>query len=213
MSNMDNLIDRLRPLQSQIIWGLTFVCDLVLHPTTTFQKIRDLSATTVFTWSLRALAIYTAGVTTLAYTGLAVTVTPTWLQCILGYTPVYPAVMLLPLWLLVIIVSYLGTILYLTLIPAITLRVVYGRKFSNGFAQACKAIASCQLVWLLVGWIPLIGTIASVPLIVYEVIGIRELNAISTQKAILAVFLVPAILAVAIVTIFSALAIAPFFST
>lgn len=211
MSDTD-LFERLRPLKSQIIGGLAFVGDLVLHPTTTFQSLRDKSATTVFIWSLRALAIYTAGVTTLAYTGLAITVTPSWLEVILGYTPLYPAVIPLPLWLMVIIGSYLGTILYLTLIPAITLRLVYGRKFSNGFIQSCKAIASSQLLWFLVGWIPLIGTLASVPIIVYEVIGIRELNTISTQKAIVAVFLIPAILTIATVTIFCALAIAPFFS-
>jgi hypothetical protein len=184
---------------------LQFFWNLVVHPTATFRQIQDRSAGTVFRWYLVALALYTALTTALAYSGLAVTVSPSWVDLVVGYSPMHPSAYLFPLWLIMITGTYLGSALYQTILSEISLRVVFGSNASRGVGQSFKAIALSHLPWLLVGWIPLVGTIASVPMLLYQVIGMRELHHISTKQAIVAIFLIPALLATAIIALLGSL--------
>lgn len=59
----------------------------------------------------------------------------------------------------------------------------------NGLEQTLKAVMYASTPSLLLGWIPLIGIIAAIWVIVLEVLGIRELHDISTGRAVLAVLL------------------------
>lgn len=174
-----------------------FFGTLVIHPTATFQQIRDLDAWTVLRWYLVAVAFYTTMVTGLAYSGLSVTVPPTFVQMVIGDPPMHPSASLPPVWLIAIVGNYGGTALKQSILIEITiwaLWVVFGNGASRGFGQTFKAITISHVPWLVLGWIPLVGFIASVPMLLYQVIGLRELHQISTQRAIVAVFLIPALL-------------------
>jgi hypothetical protein len=71
---------------------------------------------------------------------------------------------------------------------------VGGRK---GIEQTIKVVMYGATPWLLLGWIPLIGFITSIWSLVLEILGIRQLQELTTGKAVLAV-LIPVIIAVMI---------------
>jgi len=83
--------------------------------------------------------------------------------------------------------------------------IVGGRK---GIAQTIKAVMYGSTPGLLLGWIPVIGFIAAIWSIVLEVLGIRQLHELTTEKAILAVVLL--ILVTFVVTIIFAAVFAAF---
>ena len=64
--------------------------------------------------------------------------------------------------------------------------IVGGRK---GIAQTIKTSIYASTPWLIIGWIPYIGDIAWLWGLVLMVIGIRQLQEITTGKAVLAIFL------------------------
>ena len=59
----------------------------------------------------------------------------------------------------------------------------------KGYAQTTKALAYGMTPQLLLGWIPFIGIIAGIWALIVEILGIRELQEMSTGKAVLAVIL------------------------
>ncbi|MCZ7356441.1 MAG: YIP1 family protein [Candidatus Methanoperedens sp.] len=69
-----------------------------------------------------------------------------------------------------------------------------GRK---GIEQTIKAVMYGLTPLLLLGWIPIIGFIATIWSLVLEILGIRQLQELTTGKAALAV-LIPVIIAVII---------------
>lgn len=83
--------------------------------------------------------------------------------------------------------------------------IVGGRK---GIAQTIKAVMYGSTPGLLLGWIPIIGFIAGIWSLVLEILGIRQLQELTTGRAILAV-LIPIIIIV-ILTIVLAAIIASF---
>ncbi|MCW7080940.1 MAG: YIP1 family protein [Candidatus Methanospirare jalkutatii] len=64
--------------------------------------------------------------------------------------------------------------------------LVGGRK---GLTQTFKALMYGATPSLLLGWIPVIGFLASIWALIVEIIGIRQLHEISTGKAVAAVIL------------------------
>jgi hypothetical protein len=137
----------------------------------------------------------------LAYTGLAVTIPPSWVDLLLGEPLIYPSSIFFPLFIILVAGICLGTVLVETFLLELTLSLVFRTELSRGTDQSVKAIAASHLVWLAVGWIPIVGTIATIPTIIYQVIGIRELHSISTKQAIVARLFVPAFLAIATLTL------------
>jgi hypothetical protein len=89
----------------------------------------------------------------------------------------------------VIIAAFIGGV-----ILHIFVYLVGGRK---GIEQTIKAVMYGSTPWLLLGWIPFIGFIATIWSIVLEIIGIRQLQELPTGKAVLAV-LIPVIIVVII---------------
>ncbi len=79
--------------------------------------------------------------------------------------------------------------------------IVGGRK---GIAQTIKAVMYGSTPGLILGWIPIIGFIAAIWSLVVEIIGIRQLHELTTEKAVLAV-LIPIIIAVILAVIVAAL--------
>ena len=77
-----------------------------------------------------------------------------------------------------------------------------GRK---GYGQTVKAIAYGATPNFLLGWIPLIGFIASIWSLIVSMIGIRELHEISTGKAVGAVIIALIIPMIIIFAIFYAM--------
>ncbi len=71
-----------------------------------------------------------------------------------------------------------------------------GRK---GYLQTLKAVTFGSTPSMLFGWIPVIGLLAGIWCLVLEVLGVRELQEMTTARAILAVFL--AILVVILILI------------
>ena len=74
-----------------------------------------------------------------------------------------------------------------------------GRK---GYTQTVKAIGYGMTPSLLLGWIPFIGIIAGIWALIVEIIGIRELQEMSTGKAVLAMILPLIIMVIIAVAIF-----------
>lgn len=67
----------------------------------------------------------------------------------------------------------------------------------NGVGQTINAVIYGQTPYLLLGWIPIINFIALLWALIVEIIGVRQLQVLSTGKAVLAVILallIPAII-------------------
>lgn len=80
--------------------------------------------------------------------------------------------------------------------------IVGGKK---GIEQTIKALMYGQTPGLLLGWIPIIGIIAGIWSFVLYILGIRQLQEITTGKAILAV-LIPIIIIVVLIVILAIIA-------
>ncbi len=87
--------------------------------------------------------------------------------------------------------------------------IVGGRK---GIVQTIKAIMYGLTPSLLLGWIPFINIIASIWSLVVEIIGIRQLHELTTERAVLAV-LIPIILAIILAVVLAALLVVYMTST
>jgi len=66
---------------------------------------------------------------------------------------------------------------------------VYLLGGKKGYTQTVKAMGYGMTPSLLLGWIPFIGIIVSIWALIVEIIGVRELQEMSTGKAVLAVIL------------------------
>ncbi len=80
-----------------------------------------------------------------------------------------------------------------------------GRK---GLNQTIKAVIYGSTPGLLLGWIPLIGVLAGIWSLVLEVLGIRQLHEMTTERAVLAVVIMLVVLV--ILTVLLAAVIAAF---
>jgi hypothetical protein len=77
-----------------------------------------------------------------------------------------------------------------------------GRK---GYMQTLKAIAYGETPALLIGWIPVIGIIGSIWSFILWIIGVRELQEMSTGRAAAAVILAVVIILIIIILVAAAL--------
>ena len=77
----------------------------------------------------------------------------------------------------------------LFIIAAIVHIFVYLLGGKKGYTQTVKAMGYGMTPSLLLGWIPFIGIIVSIWALIVEIIGVRELQEMSTGKAALAVIL------------------------
>jgi hypothetical protein len=111
-----------------------------------------------------------------------------------------------------IVIKFIYDVIYA--IPAIIMGGVFlhifvfiegGKKGSN---QTLKALVYSSTPSLLFGWIPIIGVIAGMWSLVLNIIGIRELQEISTERAVLAV-IVPFILLLLLVAFLTGTIILP----
>jgi len=71
--------------------------------------------------------------------------------------------------------------------------LVGGKK---GYLQTVKAIGYGYTPQFILGWIPFINIIAGIWALVIEIIGVRELQEVSTGRAIIAALLLPAIIVI-----------------
>jgi hypothetical protein len=110
-------------------------------------------------------------------------------------------VMFLVLWIISAFVS--GAILH------IFVYIVGGRK---GISQTIKAVMYGSTPSLLLGWIPFINYLAWIWSLVLEILGIRQLQELTTGRAILAV-LIPIIIIVVLVVVIAAMFATYMFST
>jgi hypothetical protein len=78
--------------------------------------------------------------------------------------------------------------------------IVGGKK---GITQTIKAVMYGSTPGLLLGWIPLIGGLAGIWSLVLEVLGVRQLQEVTTGRAIIAV-IIPLVIIVILVIIFAA---------
>ncbi|MCX9014375.1 MAG: YIP1 family protein [Candidatus Methanoperedens sp.] len=78
--------------------------------------------------------------------------------------------------------------------------IVGGKK---GITQTIKAVMYGSTPGLLLGWIPLIGGLAGIWSLVLEVLGVRQLQEVTTGRAIIAV-IIPLVIMVILVIIFAA---------
>ena len=90
-----------------------------------------------------------------------------------------------PMPLKIIILLIFG-VFFSSIIVHIGLRLVCGKK---SIEQTIKAVIYGSTPRLIFGWIPFIGIIAEIWSLVLVVIGIRNLQSISTEKAIMALML------------------------
>jgi hypothetical protein len=76
--------------------------------------------------------------------------------------------------------------------------ILGGRK---GYIETLKAIAYGETPALLIGWIPVIGFIGAIWSFVLYILGIRELQEMSTARAAAAVFLAAVVILIIIILI------------
>jgi len=74
----------------------------------------------------------------------------------------------------------------------------------NGIGETIKAVIYGMTPSLLLGWIPIVGIIAGIWALIVEIIGVRQLQELSTGKAVLAVIIAIAIPLIIYVVIFAA---------
>jgi len=164
---------------------------VLFHPTETFAgDIRNDTLKDTLIYLLILVAIFTvlAGVIMLvgvsAYAGLLTGIAAGGLSIIA----------LIPL---LFFVGLLGTIIFAVYMH-IWVYLVGGRE---GITETWKAVIYAATPSLLLGWIPVIGFVMGVWSLVLTIIGIRELQQMSTGKAALAVIIGGLVLALLGVTL------------
>lgn len=101
------------------------------------------------------------------------------------------------------IMMLIGLIVGLFIAAAIVHIFVYLLGGRKGYTQTVKALGYGMTPSLLLGWIPFIGIIFAIWALIVEILGVRELQEMSTGRAVLAVIL-PAIIIGIIVAIAAA---------
>ncbi len=176
---LENFLDKLK--------GLLF------NPVETFQKSREDTLGTAFAYYI-VLAIVNSILITLLFSAVA-SLTP--LAMLPGFTELFSPIVFVVLLVGWIVAPFIGGAwlhLFVWLLG--------GRK---GYIQTVKAVMYAATPSQLLGWIPIVSIIGMIWGLVLEVIGIRELQEISTGRAIAAV-----ILSVVVVLVIIALILAFF---
>jgi hypothetical protein len=165
----------------------------LLNPTETFQKSREDTLGTTFTYYI-VLAIISAILVTLLSTAIA-SLSP--LASLPGFAGLFPAFIFVFLIIAYIVGPFIGGAWL-----HIFVWLLGGRK---GYIQTVKSLMYGSTPSLLLSWIPLVSIIGAIWTVVLEIIGIRELHEISTGRAVAAV-----IISLVIIVIIVALIVALF---
>lgn len=154
---------------------ITKVKGFLLSPVETFQQSKNDEPSVVFTYFAALLLFHSILVAIIATIGIE-------------KIPMYPG---MPAGIAVPVIVFLMALaggFILTLIFAAWIHLwVYLLGGRKGIMQTFKAIIYGHTPRLLLGWIPFIGFIFMLWSLVLGILGIRELQEISTGKAILAV--------------------------
>ncbi len=161
----------------------------LLNPTETFQKSREDTLGTTFTYYI-VLAIISAILVTLLYTAIA-SLSP--LASLPGFAGVFPAFIFVFLIITYIIAPFIsGAWLH------IFVWLLGGRK---GYIQTVKSLMYAATPSFLLSWIPLVSIIGGIWAIILEIIGVRELHEISTGRAVAAVIISTVIIVIIVALI------------
>ena len=154
---------------------VTKVKGFLMSPVATFQQSKNDEPGIVFTYFAALLLIHAILAALIAAIGIE-------------KMPMYPG---MPSGIAVPVIVFLMALVggfIVTLIFAAWLHLwVYILGGRKGIMQTFKAIIYSNTPRLLLGWIPFIGFIFGLWSLVLSILGIRELQEISTTKAILAV--------------------------
>jgi hypothetical protein len=175
----------------------------LLKPVETFQKSREDEVVPALSYFVVLLIIFGVLSAIVSAAGIMKNPIPSMLKPVLGTGD--PVVVFITVFFSVIL-FWLFLILVWGLVLHIFAYLVGGRK---GLWNTEKAVIYGSTPFLLIGWIPVIGpVIGGLWTIVLEILGIRELQELSTTKAILALVIPVAILFVVLILILAWLFVA-----
>jgi hypothetical protein len=173
---------------------------LLLNPSKTFDATKEETFSEVIKYFVVLSVIYsTLGASLLV---IAPNLYGSDMQKIPGVSSNLPASIIGMILFVFILIFVIIVVLVDGLFTHILVYLMGGRK---GFSQTMKAIIDCTTPQLLLGWIPGLIIIVIVWSIFIEILGIRQLQEISTAKAILATIL-PTIIAIIILVVLVAVA-------
>lgn len=156
----------------------------LVSPVETFQKVKDEDLGMVLKYFI-VLAVIFSILYAIIETALATTVSwlmPLKMPFVKGLTGELSVVALFVISLFLLVIGlFLGA--------AIIHVFIYLLGGKRGFVQTVKAIGYGMTPTLILGWIPVVGRIVGIWSLVVEILGIRELQDMSTGKAALAVIL------------------------
>jgi hypothetical protein len=146
----------------------------LLSPTETFQKVREIEVKESFKYLTVLAAIYSV------LTGLL---------SLAGISQMFGVGLVRIEGIAMIPVVFIGILAAAVIGGAILHIFVYLVGGREGIGQTIKAVIYASTPSLLLGWLPVIGAIAGIWAFILEILGIRELQRLSTGRAVLAVLL------------------------
>jgi hypothetical protein len=161
----------------------------ILNPVATFQKSREDTLGTAFSYYI-VLAVISAILVTILYTAVA-NMSP--LSSLPGFKSLFPVTLFVLLIVAYIIGPFIGGAWL-----HVFVWLLGGRK---GYVQTVKAAMYGATPSFLLSWIPIVGIIGAFWTIALEIIGIRELHEITTGRAIAAVIISVVIILIIVILI------------
>ncbi|HIH27884.1 MAG TPA: YIP1 family protein [Methanoregulaceae archaeon] len=179
----------------------------LLTPVRTFQSVRKAGAGDALTYYLIILVINTI----LSIIASLIVMTAAWSVFSTLFTemgigvPAAAGVGILLVAILMIIIQ-----LVMVVITALYLHIwVYVAGGRKGWIETLKAVTYGSTPFMLIGWIPFIGGIIGFMWsLVVSILGVRELQEISTAKAVIAVILAVVIFMLILITVAAFLLVA-----
>lgn len=164
---------------------LEMIQGFVLSPAETFRKVKDTSTSDTLVYFLALVVINTVltiPVMLLTFPSMGTVFVGMFQQLGFGTLTAFGNV-------LFALMMIIGSLVFLFIGSAWVHLWVYlfgGRK---GYRETLKALAFGDTPALLFGWVPLVGMLAGIWSLVISVLGIRELQEISTNRALGALIL------------------------
>jgi hypothetical protein len=165
----------------------------LLSPTETFQKVREIEVKESFKYLTVLVAIYSVLSGIISMLGMRQMVT----EIIGGLTGVFSRLVII-FGVFSILVIFVAIIILMIIEAAILHLFVYLVGGREGVKQTLKVVIYSSTPSLLLGWIPLVGGITKCWALVLAIIGIRELQKLSTGRAAIAALL-PIIIAALVI--------------
>lgn len=156
----------------------------LLSPTETFQKVKEEDLGPLMRYFVILTLIFSIlmAVIMVGLTSAMLSLLPVKLPFMAGAVGGLTAVVTF----ITLLISLLIGLFIGAAIVHIFVYLLGGKK---GYTQTVKAMGYGMTPSLLLGWIPFIGIIVSIWALIVEIIGVRELQEMSTGKAVLAVIL------------------------